>query len=106
MSRTTAHMSTALKDLELRPSRCPETRMMPTRLVCLLGVAGVLCTPMSIYAQAGPQTQAFETRTLPPTIPIFPALEIASRVAMTSFVFSPQSICPRSFMPFWRSSSS
>ena len=45
MSRTTAHMSTALKDPELRPSRCPETRMMPTRLVCLLGVAGVLLEP-------------------------------------------------------------
>ena len=76
MSRTTAHLSTALKDLGLRPSRCPETRMMSTRLVCLLGVAGVLCTPMSIYAQAGPQTQVFETRTLPPTIPIFPLQDV------------------------------
>ena len=76
MSRTTAHLSTALKDLGLRPSRCPETRMMPTRLVYLLGVAGVLCTPMSIYAQAGPPTQAFETGTLPPTIPIFPLQDV------------------------------
>ena len=50
--------------------------MRATRLVCLLGVAGVLCTPMSTYAQARPQTQAFETGTLPTTIPIFPLQDV------------------------------
>ena len=49
---------------------------MATRLVCLLGIAGVLSTPMPTDAQAGPQTQAFETDTLPPTIPIFPLQDI------------------------------
>ena len=47
-----------------------------TRLVCLLGVASVLCTPPSIQVQAGSQTQAFETGTLPPSIPIFPLQDV------------------------------
>ena len=44
--------------------------------LCLLGVAGVLCTPMSLSVQAGTQTQAFETGTLPSTIPIFPLQDV------------------------------
>ncbi len=50
--------------------------MRATRLVCLLGVAGVLCAPMLIYARAGPQTRAFEADVLPPTIPIFPLQDV------------------------------
>ena len=50
--------------------------MMATRLVCLLAIVGVLCTPMPTYAQAEPQTQAFETGTLPPAIPIFPLQDV------------------------------
>ena len=46
--------------------------MRITRLVCLCGVAGVLCTPMLMSAQTAPQTLAFEANILPSTIPIFP----------------------------------
>ena len=75
MSRTTAHLSTALRALP-RPSRRPEMHMMATRLLCLCWAAGVLCSPASIHAQAGPQAQAFETGPLPPTIPIFPLQDV------------------------------
>ena len=50
--------------------------MMAKRLVCLLGVAGVLCTPTSFHAQSATSTQAFEIGTLPPTIPIFPLQDV------------------------------
>ena len=68
MSRTTVHMSTALKGRATAP--------VARTLVCLLVVSGLLCTPMSIDAQVGPQTQAFETGSLPPTIPIFPLQDV------------------------------
>ena len=47
-----------------------------TRLICLLGVASALCTPISVSAQAGPRPQAFEPGTLPATIPIFPLQDV------------------------------
>ena len=50
--------------------------MMATRLACLLGAAGALCTPIVFHAQAGPPAQAFDTGTLPPTIPIFPLQDV------------------------------
>jgi Lon protease-like protein len=50
--------------------------MMATRLVCLLGAVTVLCTPVSVHAQAGPQAHAFDTGSLPPTIPIFPLQDV------------------------------
>ena len=74
MRRATIHMSTALK------GRARATVARPlavtVALVCLLGVAGVLCAPMSISAQAGSQTRAFDSGTLPPTIPIFPLQDV------------------------------
>ena len=84
MSRTTVHKSAALKGLVTatvaRTLALTAALVcfwpMATRLVCLLVAAGVLCTPVSVYAQAGPQTQAFETGTLPPTIPIFPLQDV------------------------------
>ena len=66
--------------------------MMATRLVCLLGAMGVLCTPLSVHAQAGPQGQAFETGTLPPTIPIFPLQDVMlfPQVTRPLHIFEPR----------------
>ena len=48
--------------------------MTATRFVYLLGIAGVLCTPLA--AQPTSQPRAFETGTPPSTIPIFPLQDV------------------------------
>ena len=50
--------------------------MTATRVVCLLGLASVLCTPPSVHARSTGLTQAAETGVLPPTIPIFPLEDV------------------------------
>ena len=50
--------------------------MTASRIVCLLGLASVLCTPTSVRAQSTGLTQAVEAGALPPTIPIFPLQDV------------------------------
>ena len=50
--------------------------MTLNRLICLLGAAGVLGTPMPVPAQTTTPDQAVEEAALPATIPIFPLQDV------------------------------